>query len=76
MTDIEVILTDLGEVTTRDISKQERPYGLKDNLNVAKRGGDVAKKARESYELQTGIGAITSENVIGLRYDDINRQLK
>jgi len=76
MTDIEVILTDLGEVTTRDISKQERPYGLKDNLKVAKRGGDVAKKARESYELQTGIGAITSENVIGLRYDDTNRQLK
>ena len=76
MTDIEVILTDLGEVTTRDISKQERPHGLKDNLKVAKRGGDVAKKARESYELQTGIGAITSENVIGLRYDDTNRQLK
>ena len=76
MTDIEVILTDLGEVTTRDISKQERSHGLKDNLKVANRGGDVAKKARESYELQTGIGAITSENVIGLRYDDTNRQLK
>ena len=76
MTDIEVILTDLGEITTGDISKQERPHGLKDNLKVAKRGGDVAKKARESYELQTGIGAITSENVIGLRYDDTNRQLK
>ena len=53
MTDIEVILTDLGEVTARDIAKQERPQGLKDNLKVAKRGGDVSKKARESYELQT-----------------------
>jgi len=29
MTDIEVILTDLGEVTARDIAKQERPQGLK-----------------------------------------------
>ena len=76
MTDIEVILTDLGEVTARDIVKQERPRGLKDNLKVAKRGGVVSKIARESYELQTSRSAITSENAIGGRYTDINNQLK
>ncbi|MDY3798507.1 MAG: Bro-N domain-containing protein [Bacilli bacterium] len=76
MTDIEVILTDLGEVTARDIAKQERPQGLKDNLKVAKRGGDVSKIARESYEIQTGRSAITSENAIGGRYVDTNKQLK
>ncbi|MDD6093817.1 MAG: Bro-N domain-containing protein [bacterium] len=76
MTDIEVILTDLGEVTVRDIAKQERPQGLKDNLKVAKRGGDVSKIARESYEIQTGRSAITSENAIGGRYSDTNKQLK
>ena len=76
MTDIEVILTDLGEITARDIAKQERPQGLKDNLKVAKRGGDVSKIARESYEIQTGRSAITSENAIGGRYVDTNKQLK
>ena len=76
MTDIEVILTDLGEVTARDIAKQERPQGLKDNLKVAKRGGDVSKIARESYELETGHSAITSENAICGRYVDTNKQLK
>jgi len=76
MTDIEVILTDLGEVTARDIAKQEKPQGLKDNLKVAKRGGDVSKIARESYEIQTGRSAITSENAIGRRYVDTNKQLK
>ena len=76
MTDIEVILTDLGEVTARDIAKQERPRGLKNNLSVAKRGGEVSKIARESYELETGCSAITSENVIGRRYIDTNKQLK
>ena len=76
MTDIEVILTDLGEITARDIAKQERPHGLKDNLKVAKRGGDVSKIARESYELQTGYSAVTSENAIGGRYVDTNKQLK
>jgi len=70
MTDIEVILTDLGEVTARDIAKQERPQGLKDNLKVAKRGGDVSKIARESYEIQTGHSAITSENNIDGRYNE------
>lgn len=76
MTDIEVILTDLGEVTTRDIAKQERPHGLKDNLKVAKRGGDVSKIARENYEMQTGRSAITSENAIGGRYVNTSKQLK
>ena len=70
MTDIEVILTDLGEVTARDIAKQERPQGLKENLSVAKRDGNVSKITRESYELETGRSAITINNNIGGRYID------
>lgn len=76
MSDIEVILTDLGEVTARDIAKKERPQGLKDNLKVAKRGGDVSKIAKESYEMQTGHSAITSENSLDRRYVDMDKQLK
>ena len=75
MTDIEVILTDLGEVTTREIAKKENPQGLKDNLKVAKRGGNVARITRETYELETGSRAITSENAIDGRYVDTNKQL-
>ena len=76
MSDIEVILTDLGEVTTRAIAKKEHPQGLKENLRVAKRGGNVSKIARETYELEAGESAITSDNVIDGRYVDTNRQLK
>ena len=76
MSDIEVILTDLREVTARDIAKKERPQGLKDNLKVAKRGGDVSKIAKESYEMQTGHSAITSENSLDRRYVDMDKQLK
>ena len=68
MSDIEVLLTDLGEFTARDIAKKEHPQGLKENLKVAKRGGNVSKIARETYELETGNSAITST--------DINKQLK
>ncbi|MBQ8234122.1 MAG: Bro-N domain-containing protein [Bacilli bacterium] len=69
MTDIEVILTDLGEFTTRDIALKEHPKGLKENLKVAKRGGNVSKIAKETYELETGNSAITSQNNIGITYE-------
>lgn len=68
MSDIEVILTDLGEYTTRDISKKEHPYGLKENLKVAKRGGNVSKIAKEAYELETGNNVITTNNAISKKY--------
>ena len=53
MTDIELALTNLGELTTRDIAREEHPKGLKENMSVAKRGGNVAKDARDSYEKAT-----------------------
>ena len=37
MTDIKVLLTDLGEIATRDIARSEHPKGLKENLKVAKK---------------------------------------
>ena len=63
MSDIEVVLTDLGEITTRDIAKKEKVQGLKENLKIAKRGGNTSKIAKEIYEKETGNNAITSDNV-------------
>ena len=64
MSDIKVILTDLSEFTTRDIARKEKPKGLEENLNVARRGGKVSKIARVTYEVETGNSAITSTNKI------------
>ena len=50
MSDIEVILTDLGEVTTRDIAIKENPKGLSENIKVARRGGNISKITKELYE--------------------------
>ncbi len=61
MSDIEILLTDLGEVTTRDIALIERPKGLKENINVAKRGGSVAKITKETYEKETCQKIITKK---------------
>lgn len=38
MSDIEVALTDLGEVATRELAKKHKPIGLEDNKKVAKLG--------------------------------------
>ena len=43
MTDIEVALTDLGELATRELAKEHKPYGLEENRKIAKRGGKIAK---------------------------------
>jgi len=45
MTDVEVALTDLGEIATRELAKKHKPFGLKENKKVAKAGGEVAKTA-------------------------------
>ena len=76
MTDIEVLLTDLGEMATRDIAKSEHPQGLKENMNVAKRGGQVANDARISYEKATNIFAITNQNALPYQYVDENKKIE
>ena len=72
MSDIEIAITDIGEITTRDIAKKEKPLGLKENMNVARRGGNVAKTTRLLYEQETGNSAITNNNNIGIKYIEEN----
>lgn len=62
MTDIELILTSLAEITTTRLSQREHPQGLEESQHVAKRGGAVARRAREDYEETTGESAISNLN--------------
>ena len=68
MTDIEVALTDLGEIATRDIATTEHPQGLEENIKVAKRGGQVASDARKSYEQATNKSALSNKNALNYQY--------
>lgn len=70
MTDIEVALTNISEIAARDIAKEEKPQGLKENMKVAKRGGSVAKGARDLYEKETKKSAISKTNSLNYRYTD------
>ena len=68
MTDIEVALTDLGEIATRELAKKHRPYGLEENRKVAKLGGHAAKVAREDLEKNLGEAVISNRNTLNYQY--------
>ncbi len=76
MTDIEVALTNIGEIATRDIAREEHPQGLKENLNVVKRGGGVAKGARDLYEKETKKSAISKDNALNYQYVDEQQKIE
>jgi hypothetical protein len=54
MTNLELVLNMLAETSTTAISKSKKPKNFKENKEVAKRGGTVAKKARLEIEKETG----------------------
>lgn len=76
MTDIEVALTNIGEIAARDIASAEKPQGLKEFMKVAKRGGGVAKGARDLYEKETKKSAISNKNALNYTYRDEIKQIE
>ncbi len=62
MTNIELVLNMLAEVTTTALSKQEKPQTFKENKKIAIRGGSVANTAKQAYEEQLGQSVISSLN--------------
>lgn len=73
MTDIEVALTDLGEIATRELAKKHRPYGLEQNKEIAKRGGKIAKNTRDNLEEELGESVISKKNSLSYKYLDSNK---
>ncbi len=70
MTDIEVALTDLGEIATRELAKEHKPYGLEQNKKIAKMGGHAAKVARDDIEKNLGKSVISNKNSLNYKYID------
>ncbi len=64
MTDLELIFSMLGEASTTQITKVERPDGFDENKSVARRGGNVAGIARKKLEQETRHKVISRENYL------------
>ena len=77
MSTTELILNMLAETATKDIANTSNPQGLEENRKVAKRGGNVAKVAKETLEQETGEPVITPKNAIdfGRLISDVIKEL-
>ena len=62
MTTTELVLNMLAETSTTDISKTEQPQSFSENMDVARKGGEVAGIARKALEERTGKPVITAKN--------------
>ena len=66
MSTTEIILNMLAETSTKDISKVSKPETFEENIEVARRGGNVAGVAKQALEAETGKPVITSQNAAQL----------
>lgn len=62
MTNKELVLSMLAELSTKEISETSNPETLPEHKNVAKRGGSIAKEARLRLEAETGKKVISPLN--------------
>jgi|SRR5579871_3113202 len=64
MTDLELIITMLGEATTTQITQRKDSKTLEKLRNDAKLGGEVAGRTRKDIESQTGMKIVSQENFL------------
>ncbi|KKP29527.1 MAG: Prophage antirepressor [candidate division TM6 bacterium GW2011_GWF2_30_66] len=64
MTDLELIITMLGEAATTEITQQKDSKGFGKLRDDAKVGGAVAGRARKDIEKQAGKKVVTKENFL------------
>ena len=62
MTNLELVLNMLAEVTTTAISKSRKPDTFGQSVQIAKEGGSVAGDARKNIEGRIGTSVISSLN--------------
>ena len=70
MDNIEIILTDLSEETTKRLVEKHRPQGLEQNKEVARMGGHAAKVAREDIERNLGESVVTKQTRLNYEYKE------
>lgn len=68
MDNIEIILADLSEETTKRLAEKHKPQGLEQNKEVARMGGHAAKVAREDIERNLGESVVNKQNRLNYEY--------
>lgn len=64
MSEAELIFTALAELSTRQVAENMDAKGMAENKKAARRGGNVARVAKEKFEEETGKSVVTDENYL------------
>lgn len=64
MTDLELIFSMLGEAATTEITRVDDAKGFQESRHSARKGGEVAGKARKDLEQKTGKRVVSRENYL------------
>lgn len=64
MSEAELIFTALAELSTRQVAENMDAKGMSENKKAARRGGNVARVAKEKFEEETGQSVVTNENYL------------
>lgn len=70
MTNTELVLNMLAEVSTTEISRATNPRGFRASERVAVQGGAIAKNARKELERQTGTTVISKNTAKDIKLLD------
>lgn len=76
MSEAELIFTALAELSTRQVAENTNATGMKENKQAARRGGNVAKIAKEKFEEETGQKVVTDENYLPKSKDKKKLEIK
>jgi len=69
MTNKELVLNMLAELSTKEISEVSSPETFSDHIDAAKQGGTIAKNARIELELKTGkkvVSPVKAKNILSI----------
>ena len=73
MTNTELVLNMLAELSTKKISEAQNPESFNEHMEVARKGGSIAKDARLKLEQETGEKVVTplnAKDVLRLKEND------
>lgn len=68
MSDLEILLTNIGEVATRELTSTHKAIGLEQNKLMAEVGGSIANNKKNDLENKLGKDIINKENNLNIKY--------
>ena len=74
--DLIDMVDDLKGIDKIRLAKKTKPKGLKENIKVARQGGQVAKNTREEIENLLGEPVVTNKNKLNYKYIDENKKIE